>query len=404
MRFSRVFTKTVEAAQATSHFLSSCGGTRSGKTFSILQFLFLLISQDTRPTINSVVSQTYPQLEKGAIRDFKQIAGIVDDDPRWSESKHTYTFPNGAILEFFSVEKPDRAHGPQRDRIFVNEAQTIAWSIIDQLLMRTAGLAIFDYNPTREFWLNTRIESQPDCVTIHSTYLDNVDRDTGEPLLSREQVAFIESHRGDETWWRVYGMGLTGHVEGLVYPDVEIVKALPPEGERTRFSELFGVDFGYHHPTAVVRVLADSNRREAYMDEVLYESYLTNRELAEMMVARGVPRGATIYGDCAAPTSIKEVNSVGGFRIRPCRKVPTVAEQVKFIKGWRLMVTAGSPNIRHEVNSYQWMQDKLTGQWLDTPDKDANVDHAMDAMRYALFTHFGRIPGNGGRSVTVKMW
>ena len=109
-----MFTKTVEAAQATSHFLSSCGGTRSGKTFSILQFLFLLISQDTRPTINSVVSQTYPQLEKGAIRDFKQIAGIVDDDPRWSESKHTYTFPNGAILEFFSVEKPDRAHGPQR--------------------------------------------------------------------------------------------------------------------------------------------------------------------------------------------------------------------------------------------------------------------------------------------------
>ena len=402
MRFSKVFTKVVAAAQATAHFVSSCGGTRSGKTYSILQFLYLLISQDRTPTVNSVVSQTYPQLEKGAIRDFKAIAGITDDDPRWSESKHTFTFPNGSVLEFFSVEKPDRAHGPQRDRLFVNEAQTIAWAIIDQLLMRTAGLVIFDYNPTREFWLQQRIESGADCVKIHSTYLDNVDRETGEPFLSREQVAFIESHRGDEAWWRVYGLGLVGHVEGLIYPDVQTITALPDLTAGLR--ELWGLDFGWHHPTALVRLRVDSNRRRAYAKEAIYESFLTNALLAERMRAAGVPRDATIIADCAAPTSIREVSQLGGFRIRECRKVPTVAEQIKFMRGWEIFVTADSVNMLHEFNNYQYRQDRITGEWYEEPDKDAGFDHAMDAMRYAVFTQYGSIPGRGGRSQTVKMW
>ena len=84
--------------------------------------------------------------------------------------------------------------------------------------------------------------------------------------------------------------------------------------------------------------------------------------------------------------------------------MPTVAEQIKFMRGWEIFVTADSVNMLHEFNNYQYRQDRITGEWYEEPDKDAGFDHAMDAMRYAVFTQYGSIPGRGGRSQTVKMW
>jgi len=196
MIYTPVYYKTQEAIYKTDRFVSSCGGTRSGKTFASLQCLFELAVQDQVPSITSVVSETFPHLKRGAIRDFQDALGDYWDEKCWSKGESIYTLPNGSIIEFFSADSPAKVHGPARDRLFLNEVQSIPYEIARQLFVRTRGLVLLDYNPTHSFWANELIELRPECVTIHSTYKDN-------SFLSAEQVAEIEANRRDRNWWQV---------------------------------------------------------------------------------------------------------------------------------------------------------------------------------------------------------
>ena len=110
MKLTKVGRKTIAAWKQHPRYISSCGGTRSGKTYSILQTFIIALVEEVnqgRPaTINSVVSESMPHLQRGAIRDFKQIMEVEGlwEDARWNETQHTYTWQNGSILEFFSVD------------------------------------------------------------------------------------------------------------------------------------------------------------------------------------------------------------------------------------------------------------------------------------------------------------
>ena len=188
-----VYTRTRDAIARTDRFVSSCGGTRSGKTFANLQLIYELAALDKRPTLTSIVSETFPHLKRGAIRDFPIAIGDYYDDRCWNKSDSTYTLPNGSVLEFFSADSPSKVHGPARDRLFLNEIQNIPYEIARQLFVRTKGLILMDYNPTATFWGNELVEPRPDCITIHSTYKDNA-------LLSPEQIREIEANQGDLNW------------------------------------------------------------------------------------------------------------------------------------------------------------------------------------------------------------
>ena len=205
---SKVFAQTVSAWKQAQRFVSSCGGTRSGKTYSNLQLLLYLADHDKTPTITSVVSETMPHLKRGAIRDFKSVMGEEWRDDRWNKTDCIYTLPNGSIIEFFSADSPSKVHGPARDRLFLNEAQNISYEIARQLFVRTNDKIIIDYNPTHSFWANEIIEPRQECITIHSTFLDNYDITTGESFLSENQRAEILSNRHDRNWWQVYGEGI----------------------------------------------------------------------------------------------------------------------------------------------------------------------------------------------------
>lgn len=227
MRLTKVGRKTIAAWKEHPRYISSCGGTRSGKTFSILQtFIIALVEEvnNNRPaTINSVVSESMPHLQRGAIRDFKQIMDTEGlwEESRWNETQHTYTWANGSVLEFFSVDNAGKVHGSARDRLMVNESQNIPYEIARQLFVRTRGQIICDYNPTHSFWLNEIVEARPNCITIHSTYKDN-------EFLTPEQVAEIEDNRSDRNWWQVYGEGKVGTLEGLIY-EFSLCDSLPED-------------------------------------------------------------------------------------------------------------------------------------------------------------------------------
>lgn len=370
-----VFDKMAQAwgATTTPRYINSIGGTRSGKTFAALQLLITIASNDKRPTLTSVVSETLPHLKRGAIRDFEAIMETnLKMDVAWGASDCIYTFPNGSRIEFFGADAPARVHGPARDRLFVNEANHISYETFRQLAVRTRGIIIADYNPTSAFYMTDEIAPRANCVTIHSTYKDNT-------FLTPEQVQEIESNRKDANWWKVYGEGKVGSNDGLIFPDFEQIDVLPsPEG----LADVFGQDYGFtHDPSTCVRCLIDTGRRIIYADELYYRRGMLNDDMAVEMERMGVPKHTKpIYGDCAEPKTIADLCRYG-YNVLPCYKATRVAEQLQLLRGYDIKVTKRSVNLIRELRSLCWATDK-DGKPLNEPQ--AGNDHAVDAARYAV--------------------
>lgn len=391
MILTDVFMKTADASAVTERFISSCGGTRSGKTISILQYLFLLVSQDKEPTINSVVSETYPHLKRGAIRDFQTTIDLYDETC-WSKGASTYTFPSGAIIEFFSADSPAKVHGPARDRLFLNECQNINWEVARQLFVRTRGLVFLDYNPTASFWVNEKIEPRDTCVKIHSTYLDNKDYKTGVSTLSPEQVAEIESNRNDANWWQVYGLGLQGRLEGLIFPDFEQIDQLPEKSDG--MVETYGWDFGFtNDPSVLMHTLVDTRKKVIYTDEVCYRKGLLNADMADVMKSEKIGRAIPVFGDSAEPKTIEDLHRYG-YNMLPAYKAVRKAEQLQAMKGYSIKVTKRSLNTIRELRSYTWAKDK-NGNWLNEPI-ELN-DHCMDSLRYSCYQYLKQLQPTSSR-------
>ena len=213
MRFSRKFKDTADAYLSGARLIIEQGGTRSGKTYKILQLLVIIANSKPNQVI-SVISHSMPHLKKGAIRDFKKI--ISDFNLSWGKYHGTdniYTFSNDSIIEFFSADDDQKVKGPARDIMFVNECDRLKYDTFRQLAQRTTGTIFLDFNPVRLFWVNTKIiqNTQREHILIHSTYLDNIEN------LSDAQIEEIESNRNDENWWRIYGLGLVGFSENILF-------------------------------------------------------------------------------------------------------------------------------------------------------------------------------------------
>lgn len=398
-RFSKVFWMIYDAATKQPRYISNRGGTRSGKTFSTLQFLNELIPKaDKAGEITSVVSETLPHLKRGAIRDFEGILGhTLKADANWNASDLVYTYPNGAKLEFFSADSPDKVLGPARKRLFCNECNHIPWETFRQLAVRTTGTIFLDYNPAAVFWCIDKIEPRKNCVTIVTTYLDNIE------FLSEAQVAEIEANKEDKTWWQVYGKGEVGTLDGLIY-EFELIDRMPEGVDASSLREFYGMDFGFtNDPTTIVRELADTKRKILYLDLRKYSTGMDNQAIAAFIKADGVGPRIPIYADCAEPKSIEEIRKEG-INIVACSKdAPVKSDKLRFqllwMKGWKLRVTKDSLEMIEEFRNYTWDKDK-DGKTLNQPIDKWN--HCLDAMRYGAWTHLGLNAGKGQYSIRVR--
>jgi len=394
METTRVFDEIALAYHQGCRGVDSRGGTRSTKTYSALQFLFFLAVSAVKKLVISVVSETLPHLKKGAIRDFEEIlsnegfiAGSLKDDKRWNSSDRTMTFANGTIIEFFSADSPGKVHGPSRDILFINEGQNIRWETANQLMLRTRDFVIVDYNPTHEFWAHSELATDSRFRTIVSTYKDN-------RFLTPGQIEDIEKGKKNANWWRVYGLGLTGQLEGVIY-DFTQIDELPDTHGLIRIG---GLDYGFSNSkTAGVDIWADVRRKRLYLDEMFYGLGMFNKDIIDALERHGFPKGGPrLYADCAEPKANAEIK-LAGFNVFPSYKGKEITFQVNWLQGWELMVTKESTNMIHEFRNYLWATDR-DGNKLNHPIKD--YDHAMDAFRYGVFGQLAdfRPP----RNTTVK--
>lgn len=377
METTRVFSQLAAAlADPSVRVVALKGGARSSKTYSVLQALAYWGIKARRPWLASVVSETIPHLKRGCVRDFRRILegeGYVFAPPFWTETDKIARFGRGAI-EFFSADAPAKVLGPARDVLFVNECINLDYDTVRQLMIRTRGKVILDYNPAWPFWIDEKILPRPDTRLIVSTYKDN-------DYLTPEQVREIEAQRElDPAWWRVYGLGETGQVEGLVLDNWDICGTMPEAPGR----EWLGLDFGFGAPSAVVHVAMSGG--EAYHDEVVYARNLTNPELAARIKAAGLGH-LTIIADSAEPKSIQELRNAG-LHVEPADKGPdSVRIGVQIMNRIRKHFTARSVNLIDEARKWHYAKD-TDGAFDHTRPVDA-YNHGMDASRYVYLNRLG---------------
>ena len=360
------------------------GGTRSGKTWAVLQLLNTIAARSKKPRLISTVSETLPHLKRGAIRDFKNMleADSAYNVNAWHDTDKIYSYNKGK-LEFFSAADSGKVHGPARDVLYINEAINVPWEVYRQLAVRTTEKIILDYNPAYEFWVDSKLLPRPDVRLLHSTYLDN-------DMLTAAQIAEIESNMIiDPDWWKVYGLGETGSAQGLVIKNWDIVDALPPRSEWKK--AFIGVDFGWSAPTSIMLVVL--SRGEVWIDEIAYETNLDNPDIASKIIKAGY-QGLEAICDKAEPKSIKELKSAGINAVPSDNK--DIALGIRVMNRYKKHYTARSLGSIDENRKYRYAQD-AEGNYSGEPIDKYN--HAKDAERYVFLNRLSNI--SSGFDVTV---
>ena len=238
--------------------------------------------------------------------------------------------------------------------------------------MRTRKRILLDYNPRSRFWVDEHLIGKEGVALIHSTYKDN-------PHLTPMQIAMIESNKGDENWWRVYGLGETGSVEGLVYTNWQISQSYPTDYKR----EFICIDFGFtNDPTAILRVRLSGG--ELWVDEIAYRTGMLNQDIVKCLQDNHVARGAMIVCDSAEQKSIAEINNLGGFRAVPVAKGRgSIVSGITAVQAYKLNVTQRSLGTIDELRNYSWKRD-INGSYINEPIDRYN--HSLDALRYGVTT------------------
>jgi len=350
------------------------GGTSASKTISILLYLIHRAQSDTEPTLTSVISESVPHLKRGVIRDFRNIMESHHywQDDLWNATDSIYTFETGSKMEFFSADQPDKLRGARRDRCFINEANNVHLDAFDQLEVRTKEFIFLDWNPTNEFWFYTEILGKRDDVDhIILTYKDN-------EACPPEIVTSIEMRKNRPGWWKVYGEGQLGEVEGRIYTGWVTIDELPHEARLERR----WLDFGYTNDQSAIGEVYYYNGGWI-LNENLYRKGMSNKQLADYLNSLPKPQ-TVIIADSAEPKSIDELRSFG-LNVLPCEKgKDSVIHGIQLVQDQPISVTRNSFNILKEYRNYLFLVDK-NGKILNEEDPTCD-NHHMAGIRYALST------------------
>lgn len=363
--------KTTDVFQANRNaktdIVINQGGTSSGKTYAIMQNLFLHAIEEPNQVI-TVVGQDIPNLKVGALRDAETIVAssevLQSYINNYNKSDRVFTFFNSSIIEFKSYDDWQDAKSGKRDYLFLNEVNGIAKPIFDELYLRTKRKTYLDYNPNTEFWVHSDLIGKENVSLIisdhrHNTFLDE---------KIHNKIEAIE----DPELWKVYARGLTGKLEGVIFRDYNIVPNISLDAKLIGY----GLDFGFtNDPTALIAMYNQNG--EIVLDELIYEKRLLNVDISNRMKELNV--SGTIIADSAEPKSIAELQSYGWF-VEAAKKGPdSVRQSINVLKRYKINVTQSSHNLKKELNAYKWKQSK-EGKLENVPVDFMN--HAIDATRY----------------------
>jgi phage terminase large subunit len=346
------------------------GSSRSSKTFSVAQ-LFILKLVQQRGKVLTIVRKTTPALKISVMRDFINILIEMDmyEPSAHNKSDNIYQLGDN-LVEFISMDNPQKKRGAKRDYLWLNEANELDLEDWRQLAMRTTEKIILDYNPSDEFhWIYDQVITREDACFIKSTYKDN-------PFLEQSIVDEIERYKElDPNYYRIFGLGERGTSQASVFTNNwEIIEAMPECNEYA-----YGIDWGYHHPMTVVKVGFREN--ELYWQELYYEKGKLTDDLIQALPSLSIQQGDYLVPDSAETDRIEQLYQAGYYATYPAKKSGLVTAQLDRVKKYKMYITSDSVNLIKEMRNYKYATNK-DGTVLDNKTVKVN-DDAIDAARYA---------------------
>lgn len=375
----KITSKTYQLWYDKKNFIFQ-GGQGAGKTYSIIAMLIDLALWEKMEII--IASEELTKMRRTVIKDFTSILSKVGRfDPNSFRMGTEYTFGNGSVISFIGLDKDDVGKGLRCDILYINEANKTSYDKVHELISR-AKRRIFDYNPNTIFWVDEYFKDREDTHLEILTFQDNeaLSDPERETILDYKTRGFIdpdienydtEHNVKSKFWankWRVYGLGLTGKIDGLIYTDWrigEFDKTLPYR---------FGLDFGFSNdPDAMVKIAVDEKRGIIYAHEEMYNNGQSTDQLIRMLKA--IVRGRDlILADSAEPRLINDMRK--HFNMQATKKWKIV-ERIKKVQSYQIIVTATSKNLITELENYTW-HDKKSETPIDA------FNHLLDALGYAL--------------------
>ena len=351
------------------------GGTRSGKTYNILLWIIFYYCGKNEGKTITIARKTFPAVRSSVMRDFIDILKGSDlyREENHNKSNSEYIL-NGNLVEFISMDQPQKIRGRKRDLAFLNEANELTFEDWQQIIFRTNGRIILDYNPSDTFhWIYDKVIPRDDVDFFQTTYRDN-------PFLDDTIIKEIERLRDtDEHYWRVYGLGERGTNRAQVF-QFTTIQQIP---QTAKFLS-FGLDFGFtNDPSALVGCYQEGDN--LYFQELLYSTNLTNQDLAREFSKLEIGRYDEIFGDSSEPKSIEELHRMG-WNIKPTQKgADSVNAGIDMLKRYKIHIIGS--NLMKEMENYKWLEDK-NGNLLNKPEDKWN--HLIDALRYGVYNKLSK--------------
>jgi len=347
------------------------GGTSAGKTFGVLPILIDIAAKNPLTEI-SIVAESIPHLKRGAMKDFKKIMIETNRfiDSRWNATDFKYNFANGSQIEFFSADNDAKLRGARRDYLYMNEANNMTFHAYTELASRTKKGVYLDWNPVNEFWFHSELQNDSDVDFITVTYEDNeaCPESALNFILKAKEKAKTSSYW--ENWYKVYGLGQIGNLEGVIFNNWKTIDQLPSDARLLGY----GIDFGYtNDPTAIVEVYKWNEHR--IVNEICYNKGLSNSQIAKYINTK-----LPCYCDSAEPKSIAELRMYGVNAHAVTKGSDSINFGIQIMQEESYLVTIKSLNLINELRKYAWDKDKKTGAKLNKPIDDYN--HGIDSWRY----------------------
>lgn len=364
---TNVFTRTLDAYNKGFRFIMEQGGSRSSKTYSIIQFLIFTCLTEPGTKV-SIVRKSFPSLRGSVLRDFIEIMTDLKiyDVKNHNKTEQIYTFSNKSSIEFFSIDDPQKVRGRKRDICYCNEGNELSHDDFLQLNLRTSKTILIDFNPSDDDgWFYDLLKDDRSTL-IKSTYKDN-------RFLPKELKREIENLINvDENYYKVYALG------ERPIPNTRIYTHFKQYDGDVQFDDyIYGLDFGFSHQTAMTKIGIKGS--QYYVQEIIYQSYLTSRDLIDLMISLGIEKTKYIYCDWARPEMIEDLKRAG-YNVKEAIK--DVKAGIMSVKMKEVFVSKSSLNIWKEYKQYSW---KTRGEvLLDEPVK--LNDDLLDSIRYGIHT------------------
>jgi phage terminase large subunit len=366
------------------------GGTRSGKTYAILQYLLTEAIQNALTV--TIVRKTIPSLKRTVIKDFKDILTNLNlwRDENFNITDRVYHLYNSSV-QFLSTDDADKLRGIKSDILFIDEASEIDEESYFQLSIRTTGRIILAYNPTISpyHWLRQMV----DVERYVTTYKDNVYL---EPAIIK---AIEELEIKNPKYWKIYGKGEFAPNDKAVF-QFEVVDDWNdnPNSFGAEFVA-FGMDFGFSSdPSSLVAVY--KNGDNIWVEELMYDKGLVTKDIADKLNSFDITKSEEIWCDSAEPRLVEELYRMG-FNAKPVKKGP---DSIKFgigvLNNYKIHINKKSQNLINEMYAYQYSTDKH-GYTTDVPE--GGLDHLIDALRYvAMMKLSQKAVGKGKYVISIS--